>query len=293
MKKKSKMKRKFSPLFCALGIILTIYVISLFIPLIWAFLAALKEPAVEYMENMLGFPREIYFGNFLNVFSKFNVPIEGGEPVYFFEMLANSLLYAVGNAFFHVAIIFIVAYAAARFKFVVGKFIYFTVILGMILPLVGSQPSMLALANKLRLIDTMWGQWLMNAHYLGMYFLVMHATLLSFPKDYDEAAQIDGASNLTVMLKIMFPLCITTFCTIFLLMFIQHWNNYTSPMLFMPNIPTLSYGLWTFVESTDPVLTNDPSRLAGCVVVAIPTLVLFLIFHDRLLNNVSIGGVKE
>ena len=133
----------------------------------------------------------------------------------------------------------------------------------------------------------------MNAHYLGMYFLVMHATLKAYPKDFDEAAQIDGASNLAVMFKIMFPLSITTFCTILLLMFIQHWNNYSSPMLFMPNIPTLAYALRLFDTTTDPELTNTPAKLAACLIAAIPTLTLFLIFHDRLLNNVSIGGVKE
>ena len=291
--KKKKMKNKFSPLFLVLGIVLAVYAVSLFIPLFWAVLTSLKEPNIEYYENMLGFPKGFYTQNFLNVFNEFYVKIDSGENIYFFEMMLNSLLYAMGNALCHTIVIFIVAYAVARFKFVVGKFIYFTVILGMILPLVGSQPSMLALAHKLRLVDTMWGQWLMNAHYLGMYFLVMHATLLSFPKDYDEAAQIDGASNLTVMFKIMFPLSITTFSTILLLMFIQHWNNYSAPMLFMPNIPTLAYGLSTFNNSTNPVLTNTPSRLAACVTVAVPTLILFLIFHDRLLNNVSIGGVKE
>ena len=99
------------------------------------------------------------------------------------------------------------------------------------------------------------------------------------------------------MVKIMFPLSITTFCTILLLYFIKDWNDYTTPMLFMPSWPTLAYGLRTLEGRTalaeEVDFSNPASMMAACIVVAIPTLVLFMIFHDRLLNNVSIGGVKE
>ncbi|MBQ9756744.1 MAG: carbohydrate ABC transporter permease [Clostridia bacterium] len=298
--KKSGMKNKFSPLFLVLGIVLAIYAISLFIPIVWAILTSLKDNINDLLwndrlqaPNTFGLPDPFKFENYSVVFNYFFVPIDSGRDVMFPELLINSLLYATGNAIAHTTVIFIVAYACARFDFKIGKVIYFTVILGMILPLVGSQPSMVAVAKQMGLYDTMWGQWLMNAHYLGMYFLVMHATLKAYPKDFDEAAQIDGANNLSVMFKIMFPLSITTFSTILLLMFIQHWNNYTSPMLLMPNIPTVAYALRYFDTTSNNDLTNTPSKLAACLLVAVPTLTLFLIFHDRLLNNVSIGGVKE
>ncbi len=291
--RKIKTRRHTSPMFIALGIFLGIYSISLFIPILWAIMTSLKEPHIAYNLDRLGFPKELYFENFMTVFEKFFVEISTGEKILFPEMLVNSLLYAVGNSLIHTIVTFIVAYAVARFNFKIGKVIYFTVILGMILPLVGSQPSMLTLARQLHLYNNMIGQWIMNAHYLGMYFLVFHATLKAYPKDFDEAARIDGASNLGVMIKIMFPLSITTFSTILLLNFIQHWNNYSSPMLFMPDVPTVAYGLRTFDTGNDPYITNTPTRLAACITVAIPTLILFLIFHDRLLNNVSIGGVKE
>ena len=215
-------------------------------------------------------------------------------------MFINSLLYAVGNSLARVFVLFIVAYAAARFKFMVGKIIYGIVIVGMILPVVGAQPSMIKVAQSLGLYDNFPGMYIQKANFMGMHFLILHATLAAFPKDYDEAAQIDGASNLAVMFRIMLPLSITTVATILLLNFITEWNDYATPMLFMPNHPTVAYGLQSFNggkgaagsdESTKASYT--PVKIAACFLSALPTLILFIIFHNRLLTNLSIGGVKE
>ena len=136
----------------------------------------------------------------------------------------------------------------------------------------------------------------MKSYFLGMYFLIFFETLKAFPKDYTEAAEIDGAGNFSIMFRIMFPLCINTFFTISLLLFIQFWNDYTTPMLFMPNVPTLSYGLWSFVSGGEGVvdeIANEPMRLAACLMLLAPILLLFAIFHNKLLANVSVGGIKE
>ena len=127
-----------------------------------------------------------------------------------------------------------------------------------------------------------------------MYFLVFYETLRAFPKDFAEAAYIDGAGNFTVMIKIMAPLSATTYFTIALLLFVQFWNDYTTPMLYMPNVPTLAYGLYYFVDlSRINEVNSQPMRLAACIMMVIPTLALFLAFHNKLLSNVTIGGVKE
>ncbi|MGN1077294.1 MAG: ABC transporter permease subunit, partial [Candidatus Gallimonas sp.] len=126
------------------------------------------------------------------------------------------------------------------------------------------------------------------------YFLVFYAQLRAFPKDYSEAAYIDGAGNFTVMMRIIFPLVRGTFFTVTLLLFINSWNDYTTPMLYMPNVPTLSYGLYyyTFVLKNSST-QSFPMRMAGCIVMMLPILAVFLVFHKRLIGNVSMGGIKE
>jgi ABC-type maltose transport system permease subunit len=61
----------------------------------------------------------------------------------------------------------------------------------------------------------------------------------------------------------------------------------------MPTHPTLAYGVFQMSQSTDNTLSNDPARLASCMVLAIPILVLFIAFRNKIMGNVSMGGVKE
>lgn len=295
--KTKKTDRKFSVLYLILGIVLAIYAISFLYVLFWALSTSLKDPIFDFeIDNYAGLPRALHFENYATVVNAFFVRIstdEGTRKVYFIEMLTNSVLFALGNSLVQVTVTFLMAYAAARFKFFIGKVIYSVVIVGMILPIVGSQPSALAVSRQLGLYNSILGMYVHKFTFLGMYFLVFHAVLGAYPKDFDEAAQIDGASNLSVMLRIMWPLSATTYFTVLLLVFIAQWNDYTTPMLFMPDVPTIAYGLRTFDASTDNDITNVPTRMAACLLGAIPTLTLFVIFHDRLLNNVSLGGVKE
>jgi ABC-type glycerol-3-phosphate transport system permease component len=295
--KTKKTDRKFSVLYLILGIVLAIYAISFLYVLFWALSTSLKDPIFDFeIDNYAGLPRALHFENYATVVNAFFVRIstdEGTRKVYFIEMLTNSVLFALGNSLVQVTVTFLMAYAAARFKFFIGKVIYSVVIVGMILPIVGSQPSALAVSRQLGLYNSILGMYVHKFTFLGMYFLVFHAVLGAYPKDFDEAAQIDGASNLSVMLRIMWPLSATTYFTVLLLVFIAQWNDYTTPMLFMPDVPTIAYGLRTFDASTDNDITNVPTRMAACLLGAIPTLALFVIFHDRLLNNVSLGGVKE
>jgi len=317
--KGDKFKSTGDILYKILGVVLICYVISMISVLVWGLLTTFKDNTMDYnKDNKVGWPKQFIFTNFKTVFANMevmvSVPGVGTEYVGALRLFFNSALYAVGNALVRVAVLFIVAYAAARFKFFVGKLIYGIVIVGMILPIVGAQPTMVKVAMQLHLHDTFIGMFIQKANFMGMHFLIMHATLAAFPKDFDEAAQIDGAGNLSVMFRIMLPLSMTTISTLLLLNFITEWNDYATPLLFMPTNPTLAYALRRFEDNRvykyllnpdgsyvldkigDPTkarISDTPTKLAACFVAAIPTLTLFLIFHNKLLNNLSIGGVKE
>jgi len=317
--KGDKFKSTGDLLYKILGVVLVAYVITMISVLVWGLLTTFKNNTLDYnKDNKVGWPKEFVFSNFKTVFGNMEVmvsiPGQGTKYVGALRLFGNSFLYAVGNALCRIAVLFIVAYATARFKFLVGKIIYGIVIVGMILPIVGAQPTMVKVAMQLHLHDTFIGMFIQKANFMGMHFLIMHATLAAFPKDFDEAAQIDGANNLSVMFRIMLPLSMTTISTLLLLNFITEWNDYATPLLFMPTNPTLAYALRRFEDNRvykylldangnfvldkigDPQkarISDTPTKLAACFVAAIPTLTLFLIFHNKLLNNLSIGGVKE
>ena len=294
MEKKANKSKSFSIFWLVIGTLLAVYAISLFIPMIWGFTSSFKSH-LDFQLDKLSLPEKWLFSNYSTVIDLFYIKVFSGTyRVYIPEMLLNSVLYAVGSAFIQAFVQFIMAYLSSRFDFKFGKVIYTIVILGMVIPIVGSEPSAIAMADKLNIRDSIFGLYLMKSYFLGMYFLIFFETLKAFPKDYTEAAEIDGAGNFSIMFRIMFPLCINTFFTISLLLFIQFWNDYTTPMLFMPNVPTLAYGLYYFID-LNPIqeINTMPMRLSACIMMLVPTLTIFLIFHNKLLSNVTIGGVKE
>lgn len=280
-----------------LGIVLAIYSISLFIPILWGIFASLKDP-IELRLNMFGLPKNWLFSNYTMVLKTFYVPVQTASGatrnVYVWEQLIYSIVYAVGGAFLQTFVQYIMAYVSARFKFKFGKVVYAIVVFALAFPQVGTMASSLYVAGALHLTDNIVGILVIRGYFLGMYFLVFHAQLKAFPKDFSEAAYIDGAGNFTVMFRIIFPMVSTSFFSIALLQFIASWNDYTTPMLYMPNVPTLSYGLYYYNDLCRiNVIMNTPMKLTACIMMVIPVLVLFLIFHKRLLGNVSMGGLKE
>ena len=105
---------------------------------------------------------------------------------------------------------------------------------------------------------------------------------------------MDGASQLRIMTSIILPLSVKIISTVWLILFVQLWNDYQTPMLYLPTLPTLAYGVYYVTEidhSGD--LTQTPIKVAGCMLLALPILVIFIFLKDKLMGNVSMGGVKE
>ena len=287
-------------MFLILGIVLGIYVITMFIPLFWGVIQSFKGP-VDWNGDKTGFVGKLegwMWENYTNVFKYFkiktNTDVRYGLPM----MFLYSVLYALGGAIVQVTVQYVMAYVSARFRYKFGTFIVGMVIFCMALPIVGSQAASLSLATHMGLKNNIIGMWLMKAYFLGMYFLVFHAQLKAFPMDFSEAASIDGAGNFTIMWRITFPMVRNTYLTVILLLFVAYWNDYQTPMLYLPEKPTLALGLYYFMHESHRIAGGDftpqtPHKLGACVVVLVPILIVFMLLHKKLLGNLSMGGLKE
>jgi ABC-type glycerol-3-phosphate transport system permease component len=162
----------------------------------------------------------------------------------------------------------------------------------MIFPVVGSLPSEMQIARSLGLYDSYLGNFFLKASFWGLYYLVFFEMFKGVPRDFQEAAQIDGASNLNIMLRIMYPLIRGTFFTVMLIYFITYWNDYQTPLLYLPSKPTIALGLYIFTFSTLNELAGEPIKLGASIIVFIPIFVLFALFQKRLIGNISMGGIK-
>ena len=292
----AKKRMKKVPLFAIILLVtLIIYMISLSLPMIWALYTSFKG-VVQFRIDSIFPSWPISFEPYVKAFNNFLMTVDDGvggtKQVAFEGMMFNSVVYSVGCALIQTSVICVTAYTTSRFNFKFDKIIYNTVIITMILPIVGSLPSEIRMAKLFGLYNTIYGMFIMKAHFLGMYYLVFHAMFRGIPKDYDEAAYIDGANNFTIFFKIILPLASGTFLTIALINFIGYWNDYTTPLVYMPDHPTIAFGLYDFVQSPVGEKVHKPVKLAACMLVFIPNFTVFLIFRNKLIGNISMGGLK-
>lgn len=213
---------------------------------------------------------------------------------YFPDMLVNTLIYVLGCALVSSFIPALTAYLTAKYKYKISGVIFVAYTLMMCMPVVGDQPTRLAFFKALGLYDTMAGVILQWASGAGLYFFVFYAYFKGVPETYREAASIDGAGDTTVMFRIYFPLAIKMIMTVFLLQFVTLWNDYQTPLLLLPTKPTLAYGVYFFSSlSLDHASYNEPLRIAASMMLALPILIIFIIFKNKLMGDISLGGIKE
>lgn len=277
-------------------VVLMIYTICLILPILWGVFTSVKSFEDFRVDPVYPPLRHIWqweWKNFAVIFENFFVRTADFREVGMLEQIWYTILYAGIGSLIATFVPCIMAYVTARFNFRMSKVIYGIVLFAMILPVVGSFPSELNLMRALNLYDTMIGAWIQKANFLGIYFLVFHAFFKSLPNDYAEAAYVSGASEFRVMTSIMLPLARNIFATVMLIKFIELWNDYQSILLFMPSLPTLSYGLFYLSNNTQGSLNSVPMRMAGCMILVIPIMILFVLFRDRLFSNISSGGIKE
>ncbi|MBR2374729.1 MAG: carbohydrate ABC transporter permease [Clostridia bacterium] len=300
---KRRLLRSLSPFTTLLSVCLFLYAASMVVLLLWALFTALKSN-MEFLHNPLWLPKgkisNWEWSNFQRVFKEMYVPVSYTSGPYaglsnvkinLMGLVTYSVLYAVGSAFVGVSAKCVTAYVVSRFDFRIGRIIYGAVIVTMMLPIVGSTPSEMAITQALGIYDTFIGAWIQKASFIGLYFLIFFDSFRFIPKDYVEAATLDGAGEFTIFFRIMLPLVKNTFIMIFLLLFIEYWNDYQTPLLYLPTHPTVMYATQQLPKRQESGF-EQPMRMACCIVVAIPIIVLFAIFSDKIMGDLTVGGVK-
>ena len=296
MKKNRIKKRTLRQIFPLIFfVLLLVYCISLLIPMAWALMSSLKT-RLDFRMDPLGFPTSFAWENYVSAFNALYIQVSAGagvRNVYLLEMFGYTLAYAVGATIAATLAHMVVAYICAKYtRFKITKVLYSIVIVTMILPIVGSLPSEMQVVRTLGLYNNILGAWIMKATFLGTHFLIFYATFKGISWEYAEAAFMDGASHARVMFQIMFPLAKTTVSAIALLSFIGFWNDANMSMIYMPDIPTVAYGLFRFPFSTGQESSSITVQLAGCTIVMFPIFVLYMCFKKQLIGNIAIGGIK-
>ena len=300
----AKKLKKVNVMLLFVGIFLLIYTIILLTLILWGVGTSLKNPTGKvngFRGNELGLPKgwpwEWEWNNYSNVFSGLKVKQENEYEMYYVNlvgMIINTLAYTLGGALISTVTPCVVAYVVAKCKFKFNIVIEMIVILTMAIPVIGSYPSEIQVLRTLKIYDTWIGAAVQKMNFLGMYFLVFLATFKSIPDSYAESAYLDGAGEYRVMFRIIAPLAKNVILTVMLILFIQYWNDYQYPLLYLSSKPTLAYGVYDLVfVNPDNGMQNIPTKMAGSILLFLPILIIFMCFKDTLMKNLSMGGLKE
>lgn len=312
-------------------VILSVYTLSIIIPLIVAFNCSLSP---EFQLTHLGYLNPFWNHTLKNgvnvfevekwttVFEQYKMVIDGfnsqkpfsgtymvngvkygreGVYVGFAGMFLNTFGYALGGSLVHSVCMVLMSYLCAKYRNFFSKIIYAIVMFMMMVPILGGTSSTIELIRKIHLYDTYYGFLFFKFTFGGVYFLTYHAFFESLPDAYNEAAEIDGASQLRIMLTIVVPLASKLILTTTLLSFVGMYNEYTTALLYMPTHPTLAFGVYTMSLNSQAIRlpsgvlfkpTSTSARMAAIMILAIPMVILFIFAKDKLMGNVSIGGIK-
>lgn len=281
--------KKITPFSIITFIVLSIFSLVLILFLLWGLMASVKEQFADFRINVLGFPKQLYFQNYVTVWNH----IEEVVDCSYLELAFNTLFISLMAALLGTFVPCVVGYLVAKYPCRFSNVFYAVALIVMSLPIIGAFPSELQLLRALNIYNTFFSVIFQKSSYLGLYFFVFVAMFKGLSNDFYDAASVDGASDFRIFFQIMLPMVLPTLGTIFLLIFVANWNDYQYPLLYIPDKPTLSYGTYLLSTATLQDLNNTPVKMAACFMLIMPVLIIFIIFKDKLMGNISMGGLKE
>ncbi|MFF2814409.1 carbohydrate ABC transporter permease [Kitasatospora cineracea] len=205
----------------------------------------------------------------------------------------NTLLYAGLGTLLTVVSSLPVAYALAKFRFRGRNLALMAVVAMMMLPpQVTVIPMYLFWAKQLHLTGTLWPLIIPMAFGDAFTIFLLRQFLLTIPKEYMEAARLDGCGELRTLLRVVLPMTRPAIAAVALFQFFYCWNDYFGPQIYASDNPgawTLSYGLESFKGAHH---TNWNLTMAATLLVLAPVIVLFFFAQRAFIEGVTLTGVK-
>lgn len=248
------------------------------IPLVWTVCMALKPDGEIY--NGKFFPTVLVWGNFYSAVTSID----------FFLYLANTLKVVIPNVIGQVVSCSLVAYGFSRYNFK-GKRVWFLILLAtMMIPGQITMIPQFLLFRQIGWVNT-YLPLTVPAFFAtsGYNVFLIRSFMSGIPKDFDEAATIDGAGPIRNFLQIMIPMCKPVLTAITVFTFMGAWNDFNGPLIYLydANKYTLSLGLSFFKG----LYTSKWNLLmAATVLVMLPILIIFFLAQDYIINGISISS---
>lgn len=263
--------------------LLVLWALIVLFPFYWMILSSVKEYGAYNSEYVPKFyTANPTIQNYVDAFSAVSLG----------KYFGNTIIFTVFTTLLMLIVTVFSAYAFARLKFK-GKNVVFALFL-----------SLMMIPNELVVITNFVTitNWHMRNTYLGLilpsvasvfYIYLLKENFEQVPEELYKAAKVDGTSDLKYLFKVLIPICRPTIITILILKVIECWNSYVWPRLVTDNADyfLVSNGIQEIRENGFG-RDNIPAMMAAVVVISVPLIILFLVFHKKIMEGVSRGGTK-
>ena len=265
-------------------------------PLLFMFVTSLKSPTDLLNPMVQWIPTEIYMGNYVKAWRVLNYP----------TTIVSSILVSFIPSLIQAAVCSVIGYGLARYRFK-GKGLIFALIMAtFIIPAQNTAiPQMLTfkslglLGNIFAIIlPALFGQGYRSA----IFILIFYQTFMSLPKVLEEAARLDGASDLKVFLLVGLPAAVPAFIVSIIFSTVWYWNeSYLTLMFLEGGVQTLPMQLAKFTQAYENLYPsgmvnifdrlNEAVKLAGTFLNILPLLVMYFVLQKWFVESVEMTGI--
>ena len=268
-------------------VLLAILAVLWIFPIIWIILASFSYNNTGFVSTI--WPDKFTWQNYIGIFTNSQYP--------FVNWVLNTLFVAVISATLSTFVTIAVAYVLSRLRFRFRKpFLQIALVLGMFPGFM----SMIALYYILKALNmlNLGGLILVYVGGAGLGFYIAKGFFDTMPRAIDEAAEIDGATKWQVFIHIGLPLSKPMIVYTALTSFMAPWVDFIFSGIILstsgnPKTYTVAYGLYNMVHSSKGMMAQFFTQfIAGCVVIAIPITILFIVMQKFYVNGIIAGADK-
>lgn len=231
------------------------------------------------------YPHHIYPGTYKEAFDRLGLA----------QLMWNTIYYAFGALVFQLVFDVAAAYSLSALRPLLGNVVLFLMLATLMIPaavlVVPQYVTMVSLPIlHINLIGTPEAIWLPSvANAFNIYLLKRFFD--SIPRDYIDAAQVDGASAGRILLRIVLPISRPILAVVSIFGLVAVWKDFLWPLLseygYTPTRETLNVGIWQASQETPQNLI-----IAASAIAAIPTIAFFLVFQRNIMAGLSAGGIR-
>lgn len=262
-------------------IALIIAAAALLLPFFWMIMSSLKTANEVFSVPIQWIPEVFVWQNYVDIWNQSGM----------LTWIRNTLVLAVVVTFLQVLTGSFAAYGFARIRFP-GRDVLFLAYIGTIaVPWQSYMIPQFILLSNVKVSNTLWAIILIQAFGAFGVFL-MKQFYETIPEELSEAARLDGLSEYGIWRRIMLPLSVPALASLTLLTFVNTWNDYLGPLIYLrnPDLWTIQLGLKSFVSNLYD--TNYALLFAGLVISVVPIAVIFLLGQKYFVEGIATSGMK-